>query len=423
MLEEIDLDHIFRTATHNGYTDCEVYGETSIETTLSIQGRMEEARVFRAGGISLRCSEGEKVIQSTLPQRSGISSEPFDDKFAATVPLLSQTMRNLWGENEGLKFPSLRYSTKLKHFEVAHSKTREVKSGSEEIATISVHANVDRRGAPSHIRWERSHHSVEKLLAALREKETLHGWAQDNTRQTNPWPLPSGEIPILWSAVAFSKLCFPLLRGFEGDLLAGNVSFLSELQTPLKFHFSVEDAPDTGVLLYDHEGSMRKNVTLLENGNPQAVACNREIAEQLSVSPTGHCRRESYDSAPTIGLWSPCVRAKNRIPDILRTIAWGLSVHDLDVLKYNPSTADAFIRLRHVFLIHHGEEGELTEPLDLQINLITLLEAAKQFSEESEDTGVIVSKNHTHFVTELSCPAALSDPIPIAGQVPLTHYW
>ena len=122
------------------------------------------------------------------------------------------------------------------------------------------------------------------------------------------WPVPSGDIPVLWSPRALAKLFLQFLRAFEGDMVLGNLSFLTSLPFPLELPFQVEDSPDPANIPCDHEGSPTRQVTLFNEGRPKALACNNSIAEQLAVSSTGHCRRESFQSTPTVGFWNPRIR-------------------------------------------------------------------------------------------------------------------
>jgi hypothetical protein len=117
------------------------------------------------------------------------------------------------------------------------------------------------------------------------------------------------------------------------------------------------------------------------------------------------------------------VRGQEETEEALAAMDWGLSVQDLEVIRFNPTTGEIRLRLDQVFLVHHGEEGECVEPFELESNLIVLLSKLTVFEREAKTTGLPVAKNHQRFLTELSVPAAVSRPLKIPGQVPLNHYW
>jgi predicted Zn-dependent protease len=269
--------------------------------------------------------------------------------------------------------------------------------------------------------------SLHLFFEDLKRRNPFQEAARRARRLKNPWPAPYGEIPVLWSAPAMAKLCLQFLRGFEGDLVLRNLSFLGELPLPLKLPFYVEDRADNIPNRCDHEGSPTRSVLVFKEGRPKALAVDKRLASELAVRSTGHCRRESFQSAPTIGFWTPRLRPElgQERPgsQLMEELQWGISVQDLEVLHFHPQTAEIRLRLTQLFLVHHGAEGESIAPVELSMNLIDLLQSLSGFSDDSRTEGFHVTKNQQRFLTEVTTPSALSHPISIPGSVPASHYW
>jgi predicted Zn-dependent protease len=320
-----------------------------------------------------------------------------------------------------LKHPALQYEESIKYFEVAHEATT-LRGGVEESAELSAGWILCAHGQKERHHFERCSSSIEGLFQELKAQE-LGAAVRRSLASVAPWPAPQGEIPILWSARALSKIQLQFLRAFEGDLVLGNLSFLTDLRLPVSLPFAVEDRPDTERLACDNEGSPRRTVTVFNQGRPKALACNNRIAQQLAVPSTGHCRRQSFQSAPTVGFWNPRVVAFETAPQFERGLDWGLSVHDVDVLHHDLATGEITLRLRDTCLVHQGEEGEPVESVVIKANLIGLLQSLEHFSADSQTIGLSVIKNQQKFITEVSTPRAISRPLLIPGTVPTSHYW
>ncbi len=212
------------------------------------------------------------------------------------------------------------------------------------------------------------------------------------------------------------------MRGFEGDLVAGNHSLLSSLALPLALNFSIADSPESPPSDY-HEGSLRREVQLFDDGMPQAVATTRQVAEMLDTTPTGHCRRESFRDLPTVGFWNPRLKPKLSYDSLLDKVEWGISVRDVEVIRFSPRTSEIELELRENLLVHHGAEGEPVAPIRLEMKLGELLGSLEAFSATPETVGVMMRKHGQEFLTEVTTPSAVSSPLLLRGQVPLSHYW
>jgi predicted Zn-dependent protease len=441
MLKEIDLEKIFKVARQLGFSFCDLYAERSGHTRLNIQGRIEAVRVFNTGGLSLRAFDGKilrhfstshpstealleqmtghYVLRRPLPPVATISSALAAKEKIESLKLVS---RGTWNDFGGARCQTFSYEDRVTEFEVA-SQNGDQSHGREESASLVLQWMIQGANRRIPLRSERHRSSIAALLNELKTENPFRTQIKRSLNLANPWPSPSGEMPVLLSARAFAKICLHFLRAFEGDLFLGNLSFLGEMVPPFPVHFSALDRPGAGAAPCDHEGSPRRHVPLLKKGRPKGLACNRWVADQLSVKSTGHCRRQSYEMPPTVALWNPEIIGETTTKNPLTDLEWGLSVHDLEVLKFNPLTAEITLRLGEIALVHHGEEGEVVEPVTLVTHLFSLLGQMKRFSETSEPVGLRQAKQGQELVTEISAPQALADSLKIPGEVPLSHYW
>ncbi len=440
-LRDIDLDRVFQSALQRGYTSCELYSEFCYQSRMTVQDRIEDIRLFTTGGVSLRVNDGQSFLLfstnapttetflrflgervASQPTRQPAKREPALDlpssseKFAQ----LGQLSRQLWNEGGYVGIPQFLFEDKVKYFEVADHRGTYA-NGTEQSAGISLQWIVERHHSRVLCRADKHRGSIQALLQDL-SLDSFRDRIKATTQPKAAWPAPKGEIPILWSSMAFSKLGLLFLRAFEGDLFLGNSSFLTRL-SPLPLQFTVEDIPESDVARCDHEGSLRRPVMLLQEGKPRGLACNNRIAEQLAVSSTGHCRRESFQSHPTVGFWNPRIQGNRKVDGLLKQMEWGISVHDVEIAHFSPQTGEITLRIAEGYLVHHGEEGEAIEPLTLTTNLVELLSTISEFSEKCDTSGYPICKQGQQFITEITAPSAFSAALNVPGFVPTSHYW
>jgi predicted Zn-dependent protease len=439
MLEKIDLERLFKAAAHNGYTRSEIYAEYSVISRLVVQGRIEEVRLLTQTGLALRCFDGKSSRQFICNGLNPSSIFEWLGETNATGlckemqnPILESTdhfqnlkalAREIRSENESAKFHDISYQQRLTHFEVATSHGNIV-GGSDESAGFESRWSV-MQGVNSRI-FHTSRHgaNVDLFVKMLRNTASLKEAIRNSREGSVPWPAPQGEIPTLWSELAFGKLVAHFLRAFEADRVLRNASFLSSMDLNIKLPFAVNDNPSQSGS-FDQEGSPRKKLTLFSEGRVKGLACNNKVAEQMEVPSTGHGRRQSFKTMPTIGLWNPNIlplREPENAP-LLSKMSKGISVHDLEVLHFNPLTADIELRITCAYLIHHGEEGERIEVVDMKTNLLTLLNSLVEFSLDRQSVGILISKQNQSLVTDISTPQVISHAMPLPGQVPMSHYW
>lgn len=448
MIERIDVDRIFRTAKLKGYLRSEIYCEASDFSFVRLRGQDVTASLRTVEGISLRFFDGQRHLHLTthdistgaLLELLG-SSDPIElpggsDPNSATgigcpVPasgMSEKKVKHLLSFSKNLrKDPpihnlTIEYQDQVKWFEVVHP-SGSFGSGREDAATLKAQWQIESAAGILRCEKQCSSASIAYFLETIEKTMRLGTCISKSLERQNPWPAPSGEIPVLWSCDAVSKLMLPLLRAFEGDLVVANLSFLSHQDLDLGLCFSLDDVADTESLPYDHEGTKRKCLSLLHRGRANAILCDNWIAEQLGGVSTGHCRRESFRALPTLGAWRAEIEGNHTSDSILQKMDWGISVGDVEIQQFNPVNTEMIVQLREISLIHHGEEGEAVEPVTLEINLLKLLRSLTLFSSGRTNLGLNVSKHHQQFVVEIMAPEALSEGLAIAGKVPLQHYW
>ena len=443
MLEQVDLDLIFGTAHKRGFIDCEVYAETRFHTEVTVRGRLDQTRCLTTGGVAItlfdgwstRCLSssdvstaailalltGERRVYSEANETRNLVPAPFAD-MKEKVALLTASVRAAWAEEEELGSPSARFDGIVRHFEVVDTKGNR-SEGCEEEAACSSSFTTQIAGKPASFTHDFSLPSIDRFFDELRTRNRLAERVRRALRIRTPWPAPRGELPVVWSARATAKLCLQFLRAFEGDLVLRNLSFLNETSLPLELAFGLEERAPGGDGRCDHEGSRLRPGSIFRCGRPTALACDNRIAAELSVPTTGHCRRQSFETPSTIGFWSPRLVPSATEPSLLDGLARGLSVHDFDVIRFNPASGEIRLRLSDVFLVHHGEEGEAVAPIEITMELPDLLQRLERFSALEESQGFFIHKGQQRFLTEVTAPASLSRPIAIPGSVPLANYW
>lgn len=437
MLERIDIERIRRVLRLRGYERWEIYAELRTLVRTTAEDRLISTRVSSTSGLSLRLTgeHGTKQFSTSrldtagvlaaLDEEEGSSAPasvpaPAPDAMEARTQRLMQLLRSTWPESEGLRLNQLCFDAEIREFETVSDSSPPAK-GREEWAGGTAEWTVDREGKPVAAREELWACGVDAFLDAWAERNPFRACSDRIRRQTNPWPAPAGDIPIYWSSGAVARLTHHLLRAFEGDLVLDQLSFLTEVELPLAFPFSVfETAPEGAV---DHEGSPRRPLALFHEGKPRALACHNRAAAELSVASTGHCRRQSYRHPPQVGLWSPVLQGKDVVPSPLSGLTWGLGIGDFQVESFDPSTGDIVLRLTDARLIHQGELGEAIEAMRWETNLRKLFSSFSALCDKPETFGFPLLKKGSRWVTSVTAPSAVSPAVALPGAVPPSHYW
>ncbi len=439
MLERIDMERIRRVLRHLGFESWEIYAETRTVTRVTAEDRLIATRSATTAGLSLRVSgvggtrqfstcrlDTEGILaalsETEAPAAPTTLAEPAAlEAMETKSQRLNQLVRGTWIDSEGVRLHQLCFDSELRDFETV-GPDGIIARGQEEWAGATAEWTVDREGKPVAAREELWASSLDTFLEIWEQRNPFRARTHRLLRQTNPWPAPQGEVPVYWSSAAIGRLSHLFLRAFEGDLVLDNLSFLTDVALPLSLPFSLtETVPAEGS--FDHEGAPRRAVPLFREGQPRSLACNRRVAEAMSVASTGHCRRQSYLHPPQVGLWHPVLTGNKVVPSPLSQLSWGLGIGDFAVESFDPSTGDAVLLLTDARLIHQGELGEAIEVLRWSTNVLTLLGSISSFCDTPETFGFPILKKGSRWVIQLSAPSAISPALHIPGAVPPSHYW
>lgn len=415
MANRTDLSRLFHLAQGKGLSATEVYAERFYCAVIEHSDRSHETRLLAGQGVCVRGQRGEVFVEELGDETPADLPSPGKPLPAEALSTLKTLQRSL-GELSLPRPAKWRLISQARSFAVAHEPDAST-AESEEAAQVS----VEWLGADGKIhRDERCRSTLTALLDDLAGPNPFLDSIRRTLSRAEPWPAPRGDCPVHWSQRAVAKICLPFLRAFEGDRVHRSRSFLASISSPLGFSFSVEDAPE---LKFDHEGAPTKRTAVFDGDTPRNLFVDQALARLLGVQPNGHCRRDSFRSMATVGFWHPRLEGKRATTGPLGGLNWGLSVRDLEVLDFDLTSGRIRLSLDDTKLIHHGQEGEAIAPILLETNLLDLLRSLSAFSTDSRTTGFHVPKMGQTLPTEISTPSALSERVPIPGQVPLQYYW
>lgn len=224
--------------------------------------------------------------------------------------------------------------------------------------------------------------SEASLYKKLKDSSWLENTLRQQLRKDDLSPAPIEKLPAIFSERAFAKLCAYFLRGFHADAVLQGHSFLNTASLPMGIHFSVLESPIEGD--WDHEGSERRAVTLLDRGTPRALVSNRRHAELLAIPTTGHGRRHNYRSPPQIAFWSPEIIGHAAVDNLLQGREKALYIEDVDVNESTSIAGQARLEICQSFLVREGRLGEALAPFSFDTNLLNLLEKLECFSRKTK---------------------------------------
>lgn len=400
--------------------DKESYSEETHSVTAAFHGRADDIRFTTRRGTAVRGIESG-IYRQTFSAAVGLAETKPPAELAEGASALLQLARSAFAvQSEFLQSPFVTATLSSRRYQVARGDGDGV-SGIEQSAEIVATWNFQGTDGKHEHQWERARASIRGLIEEAQSGAGLVNAVKASMQQKTRWPAPRGNVPVLWSARAVAKLQMLFLRAFEGDRVLRGHSFLTDSDLR-DLAFTLEDRPPAAGEAFDHEGSPRRIVTLLRDGRPTALACNRRVAEELEVAPTGHARRQSFESTATVGFWHPHLEGRNKGANLLPSMDHGISVHDFEVVRFDSTSGEAELRLNAV-LVHHGAEGEALEPIVLRVPLLELMASLREFEEARLTTGLAVGKQSQRVFSEVTAGRALSRPLLIPGSVPLHHYW
>ncbi len=422
MLDKIDPKHLLNAAHQRGFARFELYYEKAYLTRCRSLGGLVRTNSHHWEGLSLRAWKGQLIRQFNT---GNPTVESIFDFFESTSPSVLPAGSGPWNGAhtvesrlhgfiefaKGLKKnTSFDYSESKKYFQV-FNESGSLERGIEESATIE-------QGSSGY-RQLRHTQQIQPFLEAIEKDDTF--W--ENAGGFPMWPCPKGKILILWSHRVVAKLILCLLRAFEGDLVLSQKSFLCGKDSHWELPFNIEESPSSHLPSSDNEGSSRRTFTFYKDGKIRGLACDRWIADQMGVSPTGHSRRKSYLDSPAVCMWSPRVEGIKKVEDIQQNLFNGIRIDNIEILKWDPQLTSFKFRLSSAFLVHQKQRGEKIEPIVVECDLVKLLGATNVFSYETQSICLPVNKKNQEFIVQLHVPQAISESFDLPGTVPKSHYW
>lgn len=433
MLKELDLRRIAKSLQAKGFRQFEVYAEQSRKTSAEYFDRSDRVSLVSGGGISIRALGREQVhyfsttdfstaaiigaIEGKTEKPRAAKKEPFVIQSPQKFVLLTEFYRSLF--NGTAMIPTLVYEEEIRKFEVVSSEDEAVSSGGDERAQLRLQWYSAKEGRYYQVPWYRR--SIEGLLADLSTEASLRQAFENFLAPPVRWPIPSGEVNTVWSSLAAAKLLLPLMRLCEADQNFGADNFW-EKNDNLPSWFSLTDFPDANAGC-DYQGVPRAKLSLVESGKLKRFACDRNLAFELDCQPTGHGRREKFNSPVGVGLWNAKVEGPLAETSLLEQLGNGIYVGDLDLVGWHPHHAVARVVLKEGRLVHHGEVGEYLEPAVIDLPVTSLLRASSALGPVQRSRGFRINKPQGHHITEVSTPDLLTNAVPYTGSVPASHYW
>lgn len=442
----LDLHQIHDKLRSLGAEDVELYAELRRRQTLDVWDRVHHVRSTAERGLSIACRKGDthfrfqcgtwdldsvlKLIEGRrflLPnasQAAGAREKVSLSAIGPTAAPRSVTVLNLaraafalgQGRITGCEVFFVEEQT---DFWVSHSE-EDWKHGSHSQGSLRARWKIeDDRTPPRFHEWNRTALDVQALVDGL--KSELFEAVKKSVEKKSAWPAPQGELPIYWSAQALAKIALPFVRAFEADLFLKHESFLNETEFPALWPLELRETVDIGAT--DLQGTPRAAVTLLKNGKPRGLACDRKSATEMQVEATGHARRQGYRGSSTTGLWNIVVDFAAKKEELLECSPWGIWIDDVNVLDSSTKSGVICIEVKSAHLLHEKVRGEAIEPVVFEMAVQDFMGVVEAAGEKLEKFGFEIQKDGQTYVTELQVPQAFTPRFPYPGTVPADTYW
>lgn len=443
MLENLDLPLIFSRTQEAGYSYCHLYAERTATTEFEICDKENNSRHYESGGLSVELRRDGESSSHTFRTNSfstseilnliGLEETSFDlpsprktpqsknASLGSKLQKLNLLVRKINLENSLTAPVSFWFQEKTQEYQSAIH-PNEIKSGVTEQGEIKIEVKSSHKGKPLFFSHHFSTGRIEELWSEL-EKLLPQIQRRIQLGSTEQWPAPMGAIQIGWSAQSVAKLVDCFLRGFESDLVLKNFSYVTRLQFPLNFRFSIKEQTPPPKQETDHQGSLRRAMLIFDGNRPNGLATDKLTAQELNVSSTGHSRRESFDVPSTISFWHPVLESPHTTDCVLALMSEGLWVEEVDIKEWDLSTGMATLYFSQVNLVHQGEIGESVRPFLWTVSLLDIMSRMTHFSKETHTTGIFHTKLKQRILTQYTTAAALASPLEIPGSVPKSHYW
>ncbi len=362
MLSTLDTSVLLEEAASRGWQGAEVFAECVEHWVYDANGRVEsvtrrrderlELTAFGAGP-ALRLVTTSLDPEPLLARLKGTTPTTLGQKIPGTLRpvepskdcgILGTAYRYLLSEGAPISFPSLRFHRVEREFQVS--------------TLGGASAPCHERSAEARAEWlldlpgkmrvrqveELGSAEPERLLQEIEATNPFLGAMRRSVSLTNPWPCPTGEVPIRWAPRAVAKLMF-----------------------------------------------------LFTRSQPEGIWRGRARLRRLKAS-------DAFDPAEA-------------------SLDWGLAVHDVRVLGFDPRSGEVSLEATQSRLVHQNEEGEWIEPFRFSTHLAALLRGLRRLPSGDLPVGLGLTRRQSRFLVEITAPPALTFALSIRGSVPLSHYW
>ena len=443
MLGNLNLKLIFEKSNQLGFSQCRIYAERTLTTHVEIQDKDQRSHVQESGGISLELTKTEQNNPLTLrtnqfsteailtllevelsPSEASEVSVPTNftnGSLGKKMETLQRLVRKINLDNSLQKPIHFRYQDQKQLFQVC-SHPDKIESGETNVGEVKVDVISQFRGKNLEFTQEICSTNLddfERQLQALPEQIQKRIFLGSTER----WPLPSGELPVGWSAQAIAKLTDCFIRGFEGDLVLRDFSFLCDSALPFNFNFSLQEANISTTVVVDHEGLSRKPVVIFDGKKPRTLATDSWVAKEFEVDSTGHSRRASFDSPSSIGFWHPVLKGHQETDSVLHLMEKGIWIEEIEIQELDLISGDITLHISQANLVHQSQIGESIEPFSWTLCLSDFMGSLTHFNKDGITNGFFHTKQKQRIFTEYTTPAGLSSVLNLPGTVPQTHYW
>ncbi|MFM8316336.1 MAG: metallopeptidase TldD-related protein [Deltaproteobacteria bacterium] len=443
MLENLNLELIFKKSAELGLSNFRIYAERTTTTHVEIEHKDQRARHMESGGLSVEYQTSLQGCWTTLRTNQFTTESvldllglnPHEEKAVKAAPkkqsdsfnlgkkisTLQLLVRKINLDNSLSQPVSFSYREKRQRFQFCSHPNR-ISEGEIEQGEAQFDVQSSFRGNPLCFSHKLSSSDLETLEKDL-QKIPEQIQAKIQLGSTEKWPLPEGNIPVGWSCKALAKITSCFVRGFEGDLVLKNFSYLAHATLPFKFNFSIEEQPLKTNHLIDHEGSPKKNRVIFDGQKPRALATDCETAQAFAVESTGHSRREAFDRPSSIGFWHAVLKGHEPVASVLELMTEGIWVEEIEIEELDLISGYVTLNFSQANLVHQGQIGESIKPFNWTLSLEQIMGSLHHFSKESQTTGLFHIKQKQRILTEYTMPSALSLNLKLPGSVPKTHYW
>jgi len=436
----LDFSAVTQAAIDEQWTDIELFGEIQSRWVMTFNAKASHSRSHVTRGLHLQGIKGGQSFHLRLPyfstdlvlcflkspQETLRLANPSDaipsidpQRIQTTCAFLLELIKTIWNEPHSPNPLALIYEEVTQDF-------FNWRPGSEPTSSQDGHSRLNCRwesrlptetGPKSYQCFRNTTRGVLKAL----ETGELHRHVNNSHKIQTTWPMPQGNLNLVFSSKAFAKLLLPIVESLEADNLLKNQSLLCHRDIPTDWQFSVCDhSPHPG---HDTEGETRSPVTLVSEGQIFQLVAHRKTAHLLGQAQSGRARRESYQT-PTKAVAYCCQISPhntNQIP--WESLSHAIWVEDLSLHALDAKTGNVTLALDEPYLLHREKHGERLEKVTLSIDLFHLLSQVTSFSPHLSKHGFERDKDGLSFITELETPIALAPHIPIQGTVPSSHYW